>query len=118
MSRSVTEPLLAALSLAGLWMLAMVLEAMGVPVWALVVTGALLVANVIVLTACIYRATRDEGHSDGGGGAPPHGPEIPDPGGGHDPSWWPELERELAQYLAERDPARTEAQQVPAGSPV
>jgi hypothetical protein len=116
MSRSVTEPLLAALSLAGLWMLAMVLEAMGVPVWALVLTGGLLVVNVIVLTACLYRATRDEGRRDGGGGAPPHGPDIPEPGGGRDPSWWPELERELEQYLAEHEAARTEARGAPAGS--
>lgn len=112
----ITRPLVAALSLAGLWFLAMVLETLAVPVWVLVINGGLLLANVIVLTGLIHQATRERDRPDGDGGLPPDRPDVPDPGGGTEPSWWPELERELAQYLAEHEQDGWGLQRVPVGS--
>jgi hypothetical protein len=97
-----TRPLVAALSLLVLWVLAMVLETLRVPVWVLVVNGALLLVNVIVLTASIHQVMREQGRGDGDGGVRPHRRDVRDSGGGGGISWWPEFERELAQYLAEQ----------------
>lgn len=115
MSQS-TRPLVAALSLVGLWFLAMVLEALGAPVWALLVNGGLLLVNVIALTAAIHQVTLEQERGDGDGGGPSYGPDVPHSGGGGEPSWWPELERELAQYLAAHEQDSPEPQRVPVGS--
>lgn len=108
----ISRPLVAAFSLVGLWFLAMVLETLRVPVWALVMNGGLLLVNVIVLTAAIHDVTRQQYHQDGDGGLPPRRPDLPDPGGGGEPTWWPEFERALAKYLAEDE----RPQPVPVGS--
>lgn len=102
MSR-ITRPLAAALSLVMLWFLAMVLETLRVPVWALLMLGGLLLVNVLVLLASIHQATRESDGQDGDGGLRRHRPEAPDSGGGGEPSWWPEFEGELARYLAEHE---------------
>jgi hypothetical protein len=111
----VTRPLVAALSLVGLWFLAMVLETLRAPVWALVVNGALLLVNVIALAALIHQATREQDRRDGDGGIRAIDRGSPESGGGPGPSWWPELERELAEYLAEHEQDDREPQRVPVG---
>jgi hypothetical protein len=50
---------------------------------------------------------RDGGEGDsgpGGGGGPGRGgPDHPGPGGG-DPTWWPEFERQFAEYVTPERP--------------
>jgi hypothetical protein len=96
----VARPLAAALSLVALWFLAMVLEALRVPVWVLALNAASLLGNLAVLISSLHQATREETRPGGGGGLRASGPDVPGSGGGDEPSWWPELERELTQYLA------------------
>jgi hypothetical protein len=99
----ITRALAAVLSLIALWFLAMVLEALRVPAWVLAVNGGLLLVNVIVLIGSLHQATREPADPGGDGGIHGSRPDIPGSGGGDEPSWWPELERELRQYLAERE---------------
>jgi hypothetical protein len=99
----IIRPLLALLSLVALWFLAMVLEALGVSAWAMAMIGGLLLVNVVVLIAMIHRVTLEQDGRDGKGGLPPHHPDVPQSGGGDQLGWWPELERELAEYLADQE---------------
>jgi hypothetical protein len=62
----------------------------------------------------VHRVTCNIDSSDGGGGDPPPGVDSPGPTGGDGVSWWPEFERELARYLAERDAAQQRAEGGPA----
>jgi hypothetical protein len=104
----IARPLAAALSLVALWFLAMVLEALRMPDWVLAVNAGLLLVSLIVLISSLHQATREEFRPDGDEGLSASGPDVPGSGGGDDPSWWPELERELAQYLAAHEPSEGE----------
>lgn len=110
------RPLIATVSLLCLWFIAMALEAAQAPVWALALIGGVLLVNLIVLAASVLKVTREQDGEDGDGDLPLHRPDRPEPGGGGEPSWWPELERELTQYLAEHDRLGREPQRVPVGS--
>jgi hypothetical protein len=73
------------------------------------VVGLAFVALMVVLiTVAARRRPPDhndrgeDGGGDGGGGRPPEGPDLT--GGG--PSWWPEFEREFADYVALGRPLR------------
>ena len=79
--------------------------------------------GIAVLTALWARRPdpRDDGEADsgwgrGGGGRPPWpGDGPPRPSG--DPVWWPEFERQFAQYVGER-PRRPQSLDItPAGDP-
>ena len=78
-------------------------------------------ASMIALTLCafaiasvataisIHLATRDEEKRDGGdmGGGTDSVPQAPQGGGGNtEPPWWPEFERQVADYAAERERRR------------
>jgi hypothetical protein len=95
----ITRPLIATLWLVGLWFLAMVLEALDAPAWALALNGGLLLANLGALIVSIHEITCERERPDGEGGVSLDRPDAPDPDGGDDPSWWPGFERELAQYV-------------------
>lgn len=107
----ITRPLVTAASLLVLWFLAMVLEALGVPVWAMAMVAGLLLANLIAVTYSIHQVTRERDRPGGDGRRPDH-PDTPGPGGGGDPSWWPEFERELTDYVAEREQGERRRQTV------
>lgn len=112
----VARPLVALFSLIALWFLAMVLEALRVPAWAIAMIGGVLLANLIVLTVSLYQATREPGDRHGDGGLPVPCQDLPEPGGGDEPSWWPELERDLQQYLAEHEQAARQPDRAPVGA--
>lgn len=111
----ITRPLIALLSLVGLWFVAMVLEALRLPVWVMVMNGGLLLVNLVVLVSLVHRVTCETDRRQGDGGLPPPRSDVPDSGGGSESDWWPELERELAQYLAEQEVDQPRRQRVPVG---
>jgi hypothetical protein len=106
-----TRPLAATVSLLCLWFIAMILEAMRAPVWALGTICGVLLANVILLAACILEVTREQDGGDGDGDVPLHRPDRPEPGNGGGPSWWAEVER----YLAEQERQKRRPQRDPVG---
>lgn len=75
--------------------------------------GAVIVASIVAVLISLHRwaqggasdETQTERRGDEGGGGPRRDwPDAPQhDGGGSDPSWWPEFERRLALYVAERD---------------
>ena len=95
------------------WLVTAVLEAMRAPDWTLFMGGAVILVSIVTLVAALHLWTQagdagepePERRSDEGGGGPRRqGPDAPQPGGGgSDPSWWPEFERRLALYVAERE---------------
>ncbi len=116
---AVMRSLFATGSLLGLWFVAMALEALSAPMWALGMIAGLLLANLIALMVWVHQATREHDVGDGDGGLPRPHPEVPNPGD-DDPTWWTELE----QYLAEHDrrgtapaPSGAGREQTPAGRP-
>jgi hypothetical protein len=80
-------------------------------------------AALIALIVIIIEPPNDRRDGDdsgpGGGGSGPHdgGPDTPHPAG-HDPEWWPEFDRQFAEYVAlhrrELCPARPERMAQPA----
>ena len=95
------------------WLLTAVLVALGAPGWAVLLGYAVMVVSIVVTTVTVHLWTQERhGGEDGpgrsgdqGGGGPrrrrPDAP--PRGGGGGDPTWWPEFERRLASYVAERE---------------
>lgn len=92
------------LSLLCAWFVSMVLETLRSPVWLLLMTGAVILLNVIALAATIHLATSvqpDDDPGDGHDGRGRPGPENPArDGGGGEPGWWPEFERQFADYVS------------------
>lgn len=97
------------------WLTTAALAAMRAPEWTMFMGGAVIVASIVVVIAMLHLWTRggagetqEERRGDEGGGGPRrHWPDAPQPGGGgSDPSWWPEFERRLALYAAERERGR------------
>jgi hypothetical protein len=94
------------------WLLAAELEVLGAPGWTMLTCGAVIVISIIVIIVTLHLWTQggDGGESDPGRrddhgrGGPRRPRPAPQPvGDGGDPSWWPEFERQLALYAAERD---------------
>jgi hypothetical protein len=95
------------------WLTAAALDAMRAPRWTMFMGGAVVVVSIAVVvgTLHLWTQTAYAGESqpqrrgdEGGGGPRRHWPGAPQPGGGgSEPSWWPEFERRLASYVAERD---------------
>jgi len=95
------------------WLVAAGFEAGQAPGWTMLLGGAVVVVSIVVITATLHVWTQagdggDAGSGDrgthGGGGPRRRRPGAPQPGGGGGaPSWWPEFERQLALYVAERE---------------
>lgn len=104
---------IATFALAFAWLAAAVLDATRSADWTILLAGAVIVVAVAVTTATLHRWTQEgadgdsgPGHRDtrGGGGPRSRRPDAPRGRGGDSaPSWWPEFERELALYAAERE---------------
>jgi hypothetical protein len=104
---------MASLAFACAWLVTAALDALGAPDWAMFMGGALILESIVVLVAMLHRwAQTGEGHEtqagprgeEGGVGPRRQRPDRPPPGGGaSDPSWWPEFERLLSLYVAERE---------------
>jgi hypothetical protein len=88
-------------------------DAMRAPGWTVFVGVAVIVVSIGLITATLHIWTQEV---DGGGDGPRPGPDDsgagpgqrrPDApqhgGGGSNPSWWPEFERQLALYVAKRE---------------
>lgn len=81
--------------------------------WTIFTGGAMVVLSIAVVIATLHLWTEsgdgppagsEHGSDEGEGGPRRHRPDAPQPGGGeNDPTWWPEFERQLAFYLAERE---------------
>jgi hypothetical protein len=94
------------------WLLAAVFEALRAPGWTMLVGAAVIVFSIFVIVVNLHLWARgaDSGETgpgrrdDHGGGGPRRPRPGPQDGGGDsDPSWWPEFERRLAFYVAERE---------------
>jgi hypothetical protein len=89
------------------------LDALRASDWMLVTGAVMLAASIVAVIATLHLWTQadDSGETepehrgdDGGGGARRSSPDAPHPGGGgSEPTWWPEFERRLAFYVAERE---------------
>lgn len=90
------------------WLLAAAFEAGRAPEWTMFMGGSVIVVSIVVVIAALHLWTRgdgggnprDRGRPEDGGG-PRRWPEAPQGGGGGDPSWWPEFQRQFALYVAE-----------------
>jgi hypothetical protein len=112
-----TKPLatlmIAAFAFVCAWLITAALDAMRAPEWTMVTGGAVIMVSILAVIAALqlWTQTGDAGETEparrtdeGEGGPRPHRPDAPKPGGGgSDPSWWPEFERRLALYVAERE---------------
>lgn len=95
------------------WLITALFDAMRSPDWAVLMGAALIAVSIVVVIATLHRWTQagDGGgtppagrRDEGGGGPRRHGPDPPKTGGGDsDRSWWPEFERRLSLYVAERE---------------
>lgn len=97
------------------WLMTAVFDAIRAPDWTMFMGGAVIVVSIIVVIATLHRWTQAGdgaetqparlGDGGGGRGGPRgHRPDAPEPGGGDgDPGWWPEFERRLSLYVAERE---------------
>jgi hypothetical protein len=109
----VARPLIATFAFAWAWLLTAVFVALRAPGWTMFTGGAVIVVSIVVITVTVHLWTQgaDGGDSGpgqrgdhGGGGPRRRGPDAPQHGGGGtDPSWWPEFERQLAFYVAKRE---------------
>jgi hypothetical protein len=107
--------LIATFAFACAWLLAAGFEATRAPGWAVLLSGAVIVVSVVAITATLHLWTQaDDGGEAGPGDRGAHGgggprrrrPDPPHPGGDDSvPSWWPNFERQLALYVAERERA-------------
>lgn len=105
------------------WLLTAVADALRAPGWTMFTGGAVLVVSIVVITVTVHLWAQEGGNETGsgqrgdkdGGGPPRRKPDAPQHGGGgRDPSWWPEFEREVALYVAERERERHETDVLPA----
>jgi hypothetical protein len=123
------RPLLAISAFTCAWLLTAMSDALHAPGWTMLTGGVVIVVSIVVVTATVHRWTQQGDGSDtgpglpgndGGGGPRRRRPDAPKRGdGGNDPSWWPEFERQLGFYIAEREreaepPAMLPAEPAPA----
>jgi hypothetical protein len=102
------RPLVACCGLSSAWG-TWVLAVLRGPASIIALTSAVFAVGSVATAIAIHLATCDtEEHDDEGtGGAPSIGPEAPIGGGGNDePPWWPEFERQLTEYAAQRERER------------
>jgi hypothetical protein len=118
------RPLMAMLVFAGAWLLTAVFGALRAPGWTMFTGGAVIAVSIVVITVTVHLWTQggDGGESspgqrgDHGGGEPRRcRPDAPQRGGGGSgPSWWPDFERQLAFYVAEREREKRQPAVLPA----
>lgn len=100
---------LALCSFISAWGLCFLLIKLHFPGWTwFAATLAVITSIVVLIAAAQFSLPRDAGEGsgdEGDGGSPLRRPPEPptDGGGPADPSWWPEFERDLALYMAERE---------------
>jgi hypothetical protein len=106
------RPVIATLAFACAWPLAAGLDAMRAPGWTIILGGAVIVVSIVVITGTLHLWTQGghggdigPGHpgQHDGGGPGRRRPDAPHGGGAGAPSWWPEFERQLVLYMAERE---------------
>jgi hypothetical protein len=117
----VARPLIATFAFTCAWLLTAGFDVFRAPGWTTGLGCAVVALSVVVITVTLHRWTQEgvggESRSglqgdEGGGGPRCRRPDGPLPrGGGSEPSWWPEFERQFALYAAEgksvkRKPAR------------
>lgn len=108
-----TRLMISAFAFVCAWLITAVFDAMRAPDWTVAMGGVVIVVSIVVVIATLHRWTQacdsdeiqPERRGDEGGGGPRRDwPDAPEPGGGHsDPTWWPEFERRLSLYVAERE---------------
>jgi hypothetical protein len=103
------------------WLLAAELGALGAPGWTMFMGGAVIVVSIAVMLGAVHvwsqvgEGGESEGEHRGDDGEGGPRPDAPEPGGGgNDPRWWPEFERQLAFYTAEREERKQHAAMLPA----
>lgn len=100
--------------------LALLMGVFGTPSWRGVASTFAIVISLVLLIAVAQREMPRDGRSggddsDGDGGLGRRPPNRPDGGGGPgEPTWWPEFERELARYVAQREGAKAARDRLPA----
>lgn len=109
---SLARPAIATLAFACAWLIT-AFDAMRARDWTIFLGVAVIVVSIVVIIATLHIWTQggDGGESGagrggdhGGGGPGRQRPDAPqDGGGGNNPGWWPEFERELASYVAESE---------------
>jgi hypothetical protein len=108
------RPLIAMFACACAWLLTAGFDALRAPGWTMFPGGAVIVVSLVVIIVTVHRWTQgcdggdsapgQRGDEHGGGGPRRRRPDAPQRGGaGSGPSWWPEFERQLAFYIAERE---------------
>jgi hypothetical protein len=96
-----TRLVVATLAFVCAWVITATLDAIRAPGGAMFFGVAAIAVSIVAAVATLHRWAQPGGA--GGGGPRRHPPSGPNAGGGSDPSWWPEFERQLALYVAERD---------------
>lgn len=104
----VARPLVACAGLSGAWGAWILVIVIHGPMWMMVFTGSVFAVSTVAMGAAIHLATyeKDDRDDGGEGGTPSLSPETPGGGGDDEPLWWPEFERQLAAYAAQRDRER------------
>jgi len=104
----VARPLVACSGLSGAWGAWILVMVVHGPAWMMAFTVSVFALSSLAMGVAIHLATYEEEdrHDGGAGGAPRLGPEAPDGGGKDEPVWWPEFERQVADYAARRDRER------------
>ena len=120
---SLARPVVATFAFAGAWLLTAILEAIHAPGWTIFLGGSVIVVSIFLTIATLHVWTQegDGGETgpgrrgdQGGGGPRPRQPDAPQHGGGgSDPSWWPEFERQLASYAGNHESAAGAPQRRP-----
>lgn len=108
----IARPVIATFAFVCAWLLVAGVDAMGVRGWTIFLGAAVIVVSIAVMTATLHLWAQGgdggdlgPGHrgAQGGGGPRRRRPDTPQHGGGDAPSWWPDFERQLADYVAERE---------------
>lgn len=102
---------LALTAFASAWSTCFVLLKTQAPHWTILPGAALVLGGIVVVVVAgqtsLPHDAGDDGSDDGGTGGGGPGRRPPDrPTGGGDPaepSWWPQFERDLARYVAQRE---------------
>jgi hypothetical protein len=104
----VARPFVACCGLSGAWGAWILVLALHAPPWMMALTGSVLAVSSVAMGLAIRLAILEEEdpHDGGAGGALTVSPQAPDGGGGDEPLWWPDFQRQMAAYAARRDRER------------
>jgi hypothetical protein len=99
-------------------LLALLMAESGTPSWRGLPSTLAIVISLVLLVVAAQRSMPSDSDgggsdSDGDGGLGRRPPDRPPGGGGSaDPDWWPEFERGLARYTAQRERATAQRHRV------